>query len=80
MPTLAQAFSDQPSEAVDKAGDMALLIDWGVDKLITHRPDLPRDVMAKNAFPLPKGDSRRALSSGRAWALPSSVPSRKQLT
>jgi len=34
--------------------DMARLIDWGVDGLITDRPDFLRDVMAEKNLPLPK--------------------------
>ena len=34
--------------------DMARLIDWGVDGLITDRPDFLRDVMAQKNLPLPK--------------------------
>jgi glycerophosphoryl diester phosphodiesterase len=39
---------------VDKTADMARLIDWGVDGLITDRPDILRDVMAEKKLPLPK--------------------------
>ena len=39
---------------VDKTEDMARLIDWGVDGLITDRPDILRDVMAEKKLPLPK--------------------------
>lgn len=34
--------------------DMARLIDWGVDGLITDRPDFLRQVMAEKKLPLPK--------------------------
>jgi glycerophosphoryl diester phosphodiesterase len=34
--------------------DMARLIDWGVDGLITDRPDFLREVMAEKKMPLPK--------------------------
>ena len=34
--------------------DMARLIDWGVDGLITDRPDFLREVMAGKNLPLPK--------------------------
>lgn len=34
--------------------DMARLIDWGVDGLITDRPDLLRDLMAGKNLPLPR--------------------------
>ena len=34
--------------------DMARLIDWGVDGLITDRPDILRNVMAEKKLPLPK--------------------------
>ena len=34
--------------------DMARLIDWGVDGLITDRPDFLREVMAEKKLPLPK--------------------------
>jgi len=34
--------------------DMARLIDWGVDGLITDRPDFLRDVMAQKNLPLPR--------------------------
>ncbi len=39
---------------VDKTEDMARLIDWGVDGLITDRPDFLRQVMAEKKVPLPK--------------------------
>ena len=39
---------------VNKTDDMARLIDWGVDGLITDRPDFMRDVMAEKNLPLPK--------------------------
>ena len=39
---------------VDKPEDMARLITWGVDGIITDRPDLLRDVMAEKKLPLPK--------------------------
>jgi len=39
---------------VNKTEDMARLIDWGVDGLITDRPDFLRDVMAEKKKPLPK--------------------------
>ena len=39
---------------VNKTEDMARLIDWGVDGLITDRPDFLREVMAEKKLPLPK--------------------------
>ena len=39
---------------VNKTEDMARLIDWGADGLITDRPDFLRDVMAEKKLPLPK--------------------------
>ncbi len=39
---------------VNKAEDMARLIDWGVDGMITDRPDFLREVMAEKKLPLPK--------------------------
>ncbi len=39
---------------VNKTEDMARLIDWGVDGLITDRPDFLREVMAGKNLPLPK--------------------------
>lgn len=39
---------------VNKIEDMARLIDWGVDGLITDRPDFLREVMAEKKLPLPK--------------------------
>ncbi len=39
---------------VDKTEDMARLIDWGVDGLITDRPDFLRQVMAEKKLPLPQ--------------------------
>ncbi len=39
---------------VNKTEDMARLIDWGVDGLITDRPDFLRAVMAEKKLPLPK--------------------------
>jgi glycerophosphoryl diester phosphodiesterase len=38
---------------VNKTSDMARLIDWGVDGLITDRPDFLRDVMAGKKLPPP---------------------------
>lgn len=39
---------------VNTAEDMARLIDWRVDGLITDRPDFLRQVMAEKKLPLPK--------------------------
>ena len=39
---------------VNKPEDMARAIDWGVDGLITDRPDFLRSVMAEKNLPLPK--------------------------
>ena len=39
---------------VNKREDMARLIDWGVDGLITDRPDFLREVMAEKKLPLPR--------------------------
>jgi glycerophosphoryl diester phosphodiesterase len=39
---------------VDKAEDMARLIDWGADGLITDRPDFLREIMTEKKLPLPK--------------------------
>jgi len=39
---------------VNKTEDMARLIDWNVDGLITDRPDFLREVMAEKKLPLPK--------------------------
>jgi len=39
---------------VNKTDDMARLIDWGVDGLISDRPDTLRSVMAEKKLPLPK--------------------------
>lgn len=39
---------------VNKLEDMARLIDWGVDGIITDRPDILRDVMLEKKLPLPK--------------------------
>ena len=38
----------------NKTEDMARLIDWGVDGLITDRPDFLREAMAEKKLPLPK--------------------------
>lgn len=38
----------------NKPEDMARLIDWGVDGMITDRPDFLREVMAQKNLPLPK--------------------------
>ena len=38
---------------VNKREDMARLIDWGVDGLITDRPDFLRELMAQKKLPLP---------------------------
>ena len=38
----------------NKTEDMARLIDWGVDGLITDRPDFLREVMAEKKLALPK--------------------------
>lgn len=42
---------------VDDATDMARLIDWQVDGIITNRPDILRGVMAAKGLPLPKAQS-----------------------
>jgi glycerophosphoryl diester phosphodiesterase len=39
---------------VNMSEDMARLIDWGVDGLISDRPDFLREVMAEKKLPLPK--------------------------
>ena len=39
---------------VNNTEDMARLIDWGVDGLITDRPDFLREVMAEKKLPLPQ--------------------------
>ena len=39
---------------VDKTEDMARLIDWGVDGLITDRPDVLRQVMGQKKLALPQ--------------------------
>ena len=39
---------------VNQTEDMARLIDWGVDGLITDRPDFMREVMAEKNLPLPR--------------------------
>ena len=39
---------------VNRTEDMARLTDWGVDGIITDRPDYLRDVMAEKKLPLPK--------------------------
>ena len=39
---------------VNEAADMRRLIDWGVDGLITDRPDRLREVMAQRGLPLPR--------------------------
>lgn len=39
---------------VNRTEDMARLIDWGVDGLVTDRPDFLREVMAEKKLPLPK--------------------------
>jgi glycerophosphoryl diester phosphodiesterase len=39
---------------VNKTEEMVRLIDWGVDGLITDRPDYLREVMAEKKLPLPR--------------------------
>jgi glycerophosphoryl diester phosphodiesterase len=39
---------------VNRPEDMDRMIEWGVDGLITDRPDRGRDVMAKKGLPLPE--------------------------
>jgi glycerophosphoryl diester phosphodiesterase len=39
---------------VNRPEDMARLVDWGVDGLITDRPDFLREVLAGKGLPLPK--------------------------
>ena len=48
---------------VNRPDDMRRLIRWGVDGLITDRPDLARGVLAEAGYPLPP--SRRAQKIGR---------------
>jgi glycerophosphoryl diester phosphodiesterase len=38
---------------VNHPDDMRRLLQWGVDGLITDRPDLARVVLAEEGFPLP---------------------------
>jgi glycerophosphoryl diester phosphodiesterase len=38
---------------VDDVATMQSLIDLGVDGLITNRPDVLRDLLARDGFPLP---------------------------
>ena len=40
---------------VNKEDDIARLVDWGVDGIISDRPDLLREVAAKKGIALPKG-------------------------
>lgn len=40
---------------VNQRADMARLLDWGVDGLITDYPDVLRSVMAERGLPLPAG-------------------------
>lgn len=40
---------------VNQRADMARLLDWGVDGLITDYPDVLRSVMAERGLPLPSG-------------------------
>jgi glycerophosphoryl diester phosphodiesterase len=39
---------------VNMSEDMARRIDWGVDGLMSDRPDFLREVMAEKKLPLPK--------------------------
>lgn len=39
---------------VNERADMARLIDWGVDGIVTDRPDLLREEMARRGLPLPR--------------------------
>ena len=48
---------------VNQPEDMRRLIGWGVDGLITDRPDLARRVLADEGYPLPP--SRRVEEIGR---------------
>ena len=47
---------------VNRQEDMRRLIRWGVDGLITDRPDLARTVLTEEGFPLPP--SRRVEEIG----------------
>ena len=38
---------------INQAQDMRRLLHWGVDGLITDRPDLARSVLSEAGFPLP---------------------------
>ena len=40
---------------VNRAADMRRLLRWGIDGLITDRPDIARGVLAEAGFPLPTG-------------------------
>lgn len=44
---------------VNQRADMARLVDWGVDGLITDYPDVLRSVMAERGLPLPAGAPAR---------------------
>ena len=62
FPELTEALIKQAHElglqvipwTVNKSDDMARLIDWGVDGLITDRPDFLRSVMTEKKLPLPE--------------------------
>ncbi len=49
---------------VNRPGDMRRLIRWGVDGLITDRPDLAREVLAEAGHPLPPSRLVEKIGSG----------------
>jgi glycerophosphoryl diester phosphodiesterase len=50
---------------VNRPPDMRRLIRWGVDGLITDRPDLARLVLAEEGYPLPPSRRVEEIGSGR---------------
>jgi glycerophosphoryl diester phosphodiesterase len=59
---------------VNRPADLRRLIAWGVDGLVTDRPDLARAALAAAGHPLPMPMAQPAVSA--PWSLPTSSPPR----
>ena len=82
-PRWAPEFSDLSSDLIAEAHELGLsvvpwtvndpaemsrLIDWGVDGLVTDRPDLAREVLTRKGYPLAPAHSPRSVGSKKLAA------------